>query len=123
LDAGRNDIEGVTTQFDDWCTRNIKPWFIDHQHADAERVRRWSGHGVDLSRPLPSDLVVAAAEADPRLHDIVAPYVTMDALPASLGPAQQRAREIYASGWRPLPPPGPTRDELISVVSTTPAVA
>ena len=56
--------------------------------------------------PLPSDLIVAAAEADPRLTELVAPYTTMDALPASLAPARARAREIYASGWRPPVPTG-----------------
>ena len=102
----RDDIDGATMEFDDWCTTNIKPWFTDHQYADTDRVRRWSGCDVDLDRPLPSDLIVAAAEADPRLTEAVAPYVTMDALPASLLPAQHRAREVYASGWRPNRPTG-----------------
>lgn len=123
LDHDAGDIRGVTTEFDVWCERHIKPWFTDHMHCDAERVRRWSGHDVDLTRALPSDLIVAAAEADPRLNHIVAPYVTMDALPASLAPAEPRAREIYAGGWRPTPAAGPTRDEFIAVVSRTPAVA
>jgi 2-polyprenyl-6-methoxyphenol hydroxylase-like FAD-dependent oxidoreductase len=123
LSHENRDVVGVTTEFDGWCTRNIRPWFLDHQYTDTERVRRWSGSDVDLSRPLPSDLIVAAAEADPRLNDIVGPYITMDALPESLTPAQDRAREIYARGWRPTPPVGPTRAELISVVSRTPAVA
>ena len=119
----RDDIDGATVEFDDWCTTNIKPWFTDHQYADADRVRRWSGSDVDLDRPLPSDLIVAAAEADPRLTEAVAPYVTMDALPESLLPAQHRAREVYVSGWRPEPPDGPTLDELISVASRTPEAA
>jgi hypothetical protein len=117
------DIDSATMEFDGWCTANIKPWFADHQHVDTERVRRWSGCDVDLGRPLPSDLIVAATEADPRLTDVVAPYVTMDALPASLLPAQRRAVEIYASGWRPEAPDGPTLDELISVASRTPEAA
>ena len=110
-------------QFDSWCTDNIRPWFDDHRYTDADRVRRWSGEDVDLGRRLPSDLIVAAADADPRLREIVAPYSRMDALPASLAPAEARAREIYAGGWRPAVPDGPTRDELSSVVSTTPAAA
>ncbi|MCT7661905.1 NAD(P)/FAD-dependent oxidoreductase [Mycobacterium deserti] len=117
------DVDAAAAEFDQWCSRRIKPWFADHVRTDGERVRRWSGHDVALDRPLPSDLVVAAAEADPRLADIVGPYITMDALPDSLAPAERRAREIFSCGWRPTYPPGPTRDELISVVSTTPAVA
>jgi 2-polyprenyl-6-methoxyphenol hydroxylase-like FAD-dependent oxidoreductase len=117
------DPTQLPVEFDDWCTRRVKPWFTDHLHTDTERVRRWSGHDVDLDGPLPSDLIVAAAEADPRLGDIVGPYASMDALPASLRPAEPRAREIYATGWRPSAPPGPGYDDLIEVVSTTPAIA
>jgi hypothetical protein len=57
------------------------------------------------------------------LNDVVGPYSTMDALPASLAPAHARAVEIYASGWRPAVPDGPTRAELSEVVSRTPAAA
>lgn len=123
IDHDTRDVVGLTTEFDAWCERNIRPWFVDHKYCDSERVRRWSGRDVDLARPLPSDLIVAAAAADPRLDAIVAPYVTMDAMPASLTAARPRAREIYAGGWRPTPAAGPTRDELIEVVSRTPAVA
>ena len=117
------DLDSGTIQFDHWCTDHIRPWFDDHRYADADRVRRWSGGDVELSRQLPSDLIVAAADADPELKHVVGPYSTMDALPASLAPAQARAREIYAAGWRPPVPDGPTRDELSEVVSRTPAAA
>jgi 2-polyprenyl-6-methoxyphenol hydroxylase-like FAD-dependent oxidoreductase len=123
LDKYPGDIPSATADFDSWCATNIEPWFADHCYADADRMRRWSGHDVDLGRPLPSDLIVAAAEADPRLGAIVGPYVTMDALPNTLAPAQHRAREIYEGGWRPTPPAGPTLKELISMVSSAPAVA
>ncbi|MGZ8747555.1 MAG: hypothetical protein ACXWZ2_11160 [Mycobacterium sp.] len=123
LTGDSNDIVSVTTEFDAWCTANIKPWFADHQFVDSERVRRWSGGDVDLGHRLPSDLIVAAAEAHPRLTGAVTPYITMDALPDSLLPAEPWARQIYSSGWRPTPPEGPSRQELISVVSRTPAAA
>ena len=123
LDQHPGDITSATVQFDRWCQDNVRPWFDDHRYTDADRVRRWSGGDVEVSRRLPSDLIVAAAEADPRLKDIVAPYTTMDALPVSLAAAEPAAREIYAGGWRPAVPEGPTRDELSSVASTTPAAA
>ena len=107
-----HDHDSTTTEFDHWCTDNIKPWFRDHSHVDAERLRRWSGHDIDLSRPLPSDLIVAAAEVEPRLRQLVDPYLTMDAPPASLAPAEPAARQIYAKGWRPAIPTGPTKDRL-----------
>ena len=123
LDRHDTDIATATTQFDRWCLRNIRPWFDDHRHTDTERMRRWAGEDVDVTRRLPSDLIVAAVAADPVLSDVVGPYTTMDALPASLAPAQPRAREIYATGWRPPVPDGPTRAELSEVVSRTPAAA
>jgi 2-polyprenyl-6-methoxyphenol hydroxylase-like FAD-dependent oxidoreductase len=123
LDLHDRDITTATKQFDIWCAHNIRPWFDDHRHTDTDRMRRWSGGDVDVSCRLPSDLIVAAAEADPALKDLVAPFTMMDALPASLAPAQARAREIYASGWRQRIPDGPTREQLSSVVSRTPAAA
>ena len=123
LDRNDRDFASATVQFDDWCVRNIRPWYDDHRYTDADRVRRWSGGDVDLSRRLPSDLIVAAAVADDALVDLVGPYTTMDALPASLAPAQARASAVYAGGWRPPVPDGPTRAELSEVVSRTPAAA
>jgi 2-polyprenyl-6-methoxyphenol hydroxylase-like FAD-dependent oxidoreductase len=123
LDLRGRDISTATQQFDRWSVKHVRPWFDDHRYTDADRVRRWSGGEIDVSRRLPSDLIVAATEADPALKDVVGPYTVMDALPASLAPAEARAREIYASGWRPSIPDGPTREQLSSVVSRTPAAA
>src|SRR5262249_37409638 len=94
------------------CAEHIRPWFADHLQSDADRVRRWSGQDVDLGRPLASDLIVAAAEAAPDLRAVVDPYAAMLALPSSLAAAEPRARALYAAGWRPAVPAGPTRDEL-----------
>ena len=41
----------------------------------------------------------------------------MLALPASQDAVQTRARDLYATGWRPPAPPGPTRDELAALVT------
>lgn len=109
------DISRATAEFDAWCVGNIKPWFADHVVADADRIRRWSGGDVDVSRRLPSDLIVAAAAADPGLWAIIEPYAHMTALPDTLLAAEPRARQLYASGWRPDVPPGPSRDELAAI--------
>jgi 2-polyprenyl-6-methoxyphenol hydroxylase-like FAD-dependent oxidoreductase len=114
-----HDLADATLAFDQWCTENIAPWFHDHVHWDAERARRWSGADIDLARPLPSDLIVAATEADPSLFPLVAPYLGMRALPASLDAVRPRAHDIYADGWRPPVPDGPTRDELAHVVAVS----
>jgi hypothetical protein len=111
------DFTSCSLAFDHWCARHIKPWFDDHVYWDTELVRRWSGHDVDLTRRLPSDLIVAAVQADPGLITAVGPYLAMLAPPGSLDAVQARAREIYASGWRPPIPPGPSRQELAVLVT------
>jgi len=118
LEEHRRDLTSCSLAFDRWCTRNIKPWFDDHVYWDADLIRRWSGHDVDLTRPLPPDLIIAAAQADPEIMKVVGPYQAMLTLPGSLDAVQARARDIYASGWRPPIPPGPTREELADLVTS-----
>ncbi|PZS24849.1 MAG: FAD-dependent oxidoreductase [Pseudonocardiales bacterium] len=117
LDDHRRDFTSCSLEFEHWCAENIKPWFSDHVYWDAELIRRWSGHDVDVTRPLPSDLIMAATMVDPEMLKVVGPYMAMLALPASLAAVEPRAREIYASGWRPPVPEGPTRDELAELVA------
>ena len=117
LDEHGRDFTSCSLAFDSWCAATIRPWFADHVYWDADLIRRWSGGDVDLTRPLPSDLIMAAAEADPGLMEVVGPYQAMLAPPASLDAVQARARDIYASGWRPPVPPGPAREELAGLVT------
>ena len=97
---------------------HIKPWFDNHVYWDADLIRRWSGQDVDLTRPLPPDLIMAAGQADPEIAKAAGPYQAMLAPPSSLDAVQARARDIYAAGWRPPAPVGPTRDELAALVTT-----
>src|SRR5215831_17165500 len=115
------DLTSCSLAFDRWCAGHIKPWFADHVYWDTDLTRRWSGQDVDLTRPLPPDLIMAAAQADPEIARAAGPYQAMLALPASLDAVQARARDIYASGWRPPIPPGPTREELADLVTTAAA--
>jgi hypothetical protein len=62
---------------------------------------------------------MAAAQVDPEIGPYVGPYASMSALPSSLDAVQSRAKDVYASGWRPPVPPGPTRDELAEIVKET----
>lgn len=43
-----------------WCESSMRPWVEDHMAMDDDLARRWSGEDVDLTRPLPTDLVLAA---------------------------------------------------------------
>jgi 2-polyprenyl-6-methoxyphenol hydroxylase-like FAD-dependent oxidoreductase len=113
---GEADLEAVTLAFDRWCTEQIRPWHDDHVAWDADQVRQWSGEDVDVSRPLTSGHIVDAVLADPAMMRVVGPYLSMNALPATLAEVEPRAREIFASGWRPPTPPGPARDDLAELV-------
>ena len=117
LDEHGRDFTSCSLAFDSWCAATIRPWFADHVYCDEDLIRRWSGGDVDLTRPLPSDLIMAAVQADPGLMEVVGPYQAMLASPASLDAVQARARDIYASGWRPPVPPGPAREELAGLVT------
>jgi 2-polyprenyl-6-methoxyphenol hydroxylase-like FAD-dependent oxidoreductase len=116
LDAGV-DATSVAEPFDVWCHLNMLPWVLDHTYMDGDLVRRWQGGDVDLTRRLPSNLIMAAADRDPRINAMLSGYFGMFALPASLDPAEPLARAVYESGWRPPYSPGPSRDELVEVVA------
>jgi flavin-dependent dehydrogenase len=116
------DHEACALAFDAWCTAAIRPWYADHVDCDTQRARRWAGAAVDVSRRLPSDLIAAAAAADPALAPAAVAYQTMHALPASLDAVEARARELYAGGWRPAVPAGPSRDELAGIIAAAAAI-
>jgi hypothetical protein len=109
-------VAAVGESLDAWCTEQIKPWVDDHVQMDDATQRRWAGEDIDLSRPLPSDLILAAASAEPDLAPATFGYLGMNALPASLRTIEPQARARYATGWRPPVPPGPDRDELAAII-------
>ncbi|MGE2836006.1 FAD-dependent oxidoreductase [Mycobacterium sp. SMC-4] len=112
------DVATATVEFDRWCHAHIRPWFLDHVHSDEDRLRRWAGGEIDLTRPLPSDLVIAAAQVDPSLRDAVSAYERMSASPSVLATVADRARSVYATGWRPPIAVGPDREELAQLCRT-----
>jgi hypothetical protein len=116
LDHDPGDLTGTGLAFDAWSDDTMRPWVEDHIHLDGARVDRWSGADVDLDAPLPSDLILSAAEVRPEIMASAAGYLSMAALPASLRAAEPVARELYASGWRPTMAPGPSYGELVEIV-------
>ncbi len=106
----------VAEPFGRWCEENMLPWVLDHVRMDTDLVRRWEGGDVDLTRRLPSDLIMAAAEVDPRIGAAMPGYLTMREGPSCLDPVEPFARAVYESGWRAPYSPGPTRDELVEIV-------
>jgi 2-polyprenyl-6-methoxyphenol hydroxylase-like FAD-dependent oxidoreductase len=117
LDEHGSDFTAVSLDFDRWCTETMKPWFDDHVRWDAGLLSRWRGEPIDFSQPLPSDLICSLAEKDPSVMSIVGPYWGMVAGPSALASIEQRAREALLSGFRPAVPSGPTRDELVDLIS------
>jgi hypothetical protein len=113
----------VAEPFDRWCEEQMLPWVLDHLRMDDDLVRRWEGGDVDLTQPLPSDLVMAAAAVDPRIAGAMPGYLTMLELPTCLDAVEPLARTVYESGWRPPKSPGPTRDELVGLVGAALAAA
>ena len=116
IDEHGTDTATVGESFDTWCAEHIKPWVDDHVHMDESTQRRWAGQDIDLDQPLPSDLILAAAQADPSILGASFGYLGMTELPGSLRAVEPRARALYSTGWRPAPAPGPTRDELADII-------
>ena len=121
LDEHPGDPRSAALALDAWCTEQVRPWYDDHVRWDADLLRRWAGGDIDVTRRLPSDLIMEAVPADPSLMRVVGPYMAMEVLPTALAEVEPRAREIYASGWRPPAHPGPTRDELAELIARSPA--
>jgi 2-polyprenyl-6-methoxyphenol hydroxylase-like FAD-dependent oxidoreductase len=116
LDAHPGDVAAATLAFDDWCTGNVRPWYDDQVYWDTDILRRWAGGDVDVTRRLPSDLVLEATKADRSLMEVAGPYMAMEVLPSALAAIEPRAREIFAAGWRPPPHEGPSRDDLAEMI-------
>ena len=115
LDGGV-DPATIAGPFGAWCDTWIRPWVEDHVATDREARQRWQGVDIDLSQPLTSAAIVAAATADERIAPHIGPYLAMTALPNSLAPAEPLARSVYAVGWRPAWSDGPNRDELVGLL-------
>ena len=107
----------VAEPFDAWCEETMRPWVTDHVAMDADSVRRWEGGDVDVSRRLPSNLILAAGAVDPAILRGTGGYVSMLELPSSLDPVEPLARAVYETGWRPAFAPGPPRVELREIVA------
>jgi 2-polyprenyl-6-methoxyphenol hydroxylase-like FAD-dependent oxidoreductase len=114
LDEGH--AESVAEPFDAWCEVNMRPWVADHVAMDTDTVRRWEGGDVDVTRRLPSDLILAAGAVDPAIMRAAGGYLSMLELPSSLDRVEPLARAVYATGWRAPASAGPSRCELRELV-------
>ena len=95
------DPQDAAERFDAWCAANIRPWYEDHVYWDATLLRRLAGEDIETEARIPSDVICAAAEADPAMWPVVGPFMSMEAPPAVLDRVADRARAVLRSGWRP----------------------
>lgn len=116
LDAG-GDLQSVAEAFDDWCTEHIKPWYEDHVYWDATELHRFAGGDIDLAARIPSDVVCDCAQVDPSIMAAAGPYLGMLAGPRILDSVQDQARAVLATGWRPGWAEGPSRDDLVELLT------
>ena len=117
------DPHDAAERFDAWCAANIRPWYEDHVYWDATLLRRLAGEDIDTEARIPSDVICAAAEADPGMRPVVGPFMSMEAPPAVLDSVADRARAVLRSGWRPAFADGPSRDELAAVLAVPASAA
>jgi 2-polyprenyl-6-methoxyphenol hydroxylase-like FAD-dependent oxidoreductase len=108
--------DDVAAPFDVWCEAHMRPWVADHVRMDDAMLERWAGRDVDLTRRLPSDLILAAAQADPAIGPAIVPFLAMLAGPECLDAVEPLAAAVYRSGWRPPRADGPGRAELAAVL-------
>lgn len=117
LDDPEQDLDDASLALDAWAEKHLRPWYLDHVHWDRTLLRRFAGDDIDLADRIPSDVICAAAGADPSLMPYVGMYLGMVAGPDVLDPVENTVRELLATGWRP-PAPGPTGDELAHEISS-----
>jgi len=117
LSDGGGDLAEVAERFDSWCIGNIRPWYEDHVYWDATLLRRLGGADIDVEARLPSDVICAAAEADPAIRVAAGAFNAMQAPPSVLDNVQDLARAVLRSGWRPSYCDGPARDELAAALA------
>lgn len=118
VDEHDEDLVALGEQFDAWCEAQMRPWVEDHALMDESLRRRWAGEDLDPSERIPSDQVLAAAAADPRIGAAIGPYMMMTDLPSCLDEVEPLARAVYRTGWRPPYADGPDRAQLAELVRT-----
>ena len=116
IDEYGDDPGAMGAAFDDWCEVAMRPWVHDHMAMDDALARRWLGEDLDLSKPLPSDRILAASEVDAAIGRAAGPYLAMTGGPEVIRGLEARARAVYETGWRPRLAEGPTRAEVAETI-------
>jgi 2-polyprenyl-6-methoxyphenol hydroxylase-like FAD-dependent oxidoreductase len=114
LDDPTKDVFDASLALDLWAEENIRPWYLDHVRWDRTMLHRFAGGRLDLTEPIPSDVICAAAAVDPSIAPLAGQYVGMTAGPDVLDPAQGRVRALLQQGWQP-PTVGPALADLAAL--------
>ena len=116
-------LETWAQALDDWGTAELRPWFEDHVIADEWLRDAWAGAAIDPEAPIPWTLVAAAAELHPEWMRVLGPFLGMATGPDSLDPLREKVRAMLREGWRPSPPPGLTREQLVAAIQAVSVAA
>lgn len=115
LDNVGDDETDLSLLLDQWAEEHIRPWWADHIRTDGSLLRRFHGEPLSPDEALPSDVILAAAEARPEWRPIVGPYGGMLAPPQILDQLREPVAQMLREGWRPTLE-GPTRAQLAGSV-------
>jgi hypothetical protein len=118
-----DDCRAVSRHLSSWCREHIRPWYEDHVYWDATLLARLRGEDIDINAPIPSDVICAAAAQDPGIWRAAGPYMTMQTSPVNLKVAEQDARAVLRTGWRPPFETGPTAEDLAEILQRSEATA
>ncbi|HWJ82325.1 MAG TPA: FAD-dependent oxidoreductase [Nocardioides sp.] len=119
LEAFGGDETDVSLLLDQWAEEHIRPWWADHVVTDGAMLRRFHGEELSADEPPTSDVIVAAAAANPALMPAVGPYSGMLAGPQVLDQVREPVAQMLRDGWRPALE-GPTRAELVAMLGAAP---
>lgn len=103
LDDPATDSLDASLALDVWAEQHIRPWYLEHVRWDRSMLQRFGGGDVDLTAPLPPDVVLAAVEREPAIAPFAAQWFAMTAGPEVLDLAREPVLALLASGWRPTP--------------------
>jgi len=107
---------------DDWCSANLRPWFVDHVDFDAVTHKLWAGVEIGPADPVSWAVVAAAARERPDFMPTLGPFLGMMAPPSSIDGLREEVRTMLAGGWRPPAYPPPGREALVTAIRSAAAL-
>lgn len=123
-----DDLPSLAREVTERAQAWVRPWFDDSVQADNARTRMWQAavEGQSLPQfpgvpPVSLFSLMEAGEKDEQLWqagqraaNLLSPLDTLDT-----PEHRRRLGEVWASGWRPPAPQGPSRADLVETLAST----